>query len=154
MKNVLYKAASWLAVAGGMLALLIAVVTIVNVTAFGLDKIARLFDANVPAIIGYEDFVMIVSSAALMFFPYCQVKRGHVAVDVFIKMFPAWFSRWVDVISGICMTARGSKRQHPFRNPRLANLAVLCSGHHFDVPLGCNCRKSDFRKRGRCLNVN
>ncbi|HCK18084.1 MAG TPA: TRAP transporter small permease, partial [Thalassospira sp.] len=57
MKNVLYKAASWLAVAGGMLALLISIVTIVNVTAFGLDKIARLFDANVPAIIGYEDFV-------------------------------------------------------------------------------------------------
>ena len=106
MKNVLYKAASWLAVAGGLLALLIAVVTIVNVTAFGLDKIARLFDANFPAIIGYEDFVsMIVSSAALMFFPYCQARRGHVAVDVFIKMFPAWFALTVDVISGICMTA-------------------------------------------------
>ena len=106
MKNVLYKAASWLAVAGGMLALLISIVTIVNVTAFGLDKIARLFDANVPAIIGYEDFVsMIVSSAALMFFPYCQAHRGHVAVDVFIKMFPDWFARAVDTLSAILMTA-------------------------------------------------
>lgn len=106
MKNVLYKAASWLAVAGGMLALLISIVTIVNVTAFGLDKIARLFDANVPAIIGYEDFVsMIVSSAALMFFPYCQAHRGHVAVDVFIKMFPDWFARVVDTLSAILMTA-------------------------------------------------
>lgn len=105
MKNVLYKAASWFAVAGGMLALLIALVTIVNVTAFGLDKIARLFDANVPAIIGYEDFVsMIVSSAALMFFPYCQAKRGHVAVDVFISLFPGWFPRVVDTLSGILMT--------------------------------------------------
>lgn len=106
MKNVLYKAASWLAVAGGMLALLISIVTIINVTAFGLDKIARLFDANVPAIIGYEDFVsMIVSSAALMFFPYCQAHRGHVAVDVFIKMFPDWFARVVDTLSAILMTA-------------------------------------------------
>lgn len=106
MKNVLYKAASWLAVAGGMLALLISIVTIVNVTAFGLDKIARLFDANVPAIIGYEDFVsMIVSSAALMFFPYCQAHRGHVAVDVFIKMFPDWFARMVDTLSAVLMTA-------------------------------------------------
>lgn len=105
MKNVLYKAASWFAVAGGLLALLIALVTIVNVTAFGLDKIARLFDANVPAIIGYEDFVsMIVSSAALMFFPYCQAKRGHVAVDVFISLFPGWFPRVVDTLSGILMT--------------------------------------------------
>lgn len=105
MKNVLNKAAAWFAVIGGFLALLIAVVTIVNVTAFGLDKLARLFDANFPAIIGYEDFVsMIVSSAALMFFPYCQVRRGHVAVDVFIKMFPDWFARCVDVISGILMT--------------------------------------------------
>ena len=106
MKNVLYKAASWLAVAGGMLALLISIVTIINVTAFGLDKIARLFDANVPAIIGYEDFVsMIVSSAALMFFPYCQAHRGHVAVDVFIKMFPDWFARVVDTLSSVLMTA-------------------------------------------------
>lgn len=47
---------------------------------------------------------MIVSSAALMFFPYCQAQRGHVAVDVFIKMFPAGFARAIDVISGICMT--------------------------------------------------
>ncbi|KZB68865.1 MULTISPECIES: TRAP transporter small permease [Thalassospira] len=105
MKNVLYKAASWFAVIGGLLALLIAVVTIVNVTAFGLDKIARLFDANFPAIIGYEDFVsMIVSSAALMFFPYCQAHRGHVAVDVFIKMFPDGFARVIDVVSSILMT--------------------------------------------------
>mgnify|MGYP003115197256 FL=1 len=105
MKNVLNKAAAWFAVAGGFLALLIAVVTMVNVTAFGLDKLARLFDANVPAIIGYEDFVsMIVSSAALMFFPYCQSRHGHVAVDVFIKMFPTWFARVVDTASGICMT--------------------------------------------------
>jgi len=106
MKNVLNKAASWFAVAGGLLALMIAVITIVNVTAFGLDKVARLFDANVPAIIGYEDFVsMIISSAALMFFPYCQAQHGHVAVDVFIKMFPDWFARSIDVISGILMTA-------------------------------------------------
>jgi TRAP-type C4-dicarboxylate transport system permease small subunit len=105
MKNVLYKAASWLAVAGGALALLIAIVTIVNVTAFGLDKLARLFNANVPAIIGYEDFVsMIVSSAALMFFPYCQAHRGHVAVDVFIKMFPDGFARIVDTLSDVLMT--------------------------------------------------
>lgn len=48
MKNALYKAASWFAVIGGLLALLIAVVTIVNVTAFGLDKLARLFDAKRP----------------------------------------------------------------------------------------------------------
>ncbi|MEQ8285563.1 TRAP transporter small permease subunit [Thalassospira sp.] len=106
MKNVLNKAASWFAVVGGLLALMIAVVTMVNVTAFGLDKLARLFGENVPAIIGYEDFVsMIISSAALMFFPYCQAKHGHVAVDVFIKMFPTWFARSVDVISGILMTA-------------------------------------------------
>jgi len=106
MKNVLNKAASWFAVAGGLLALMIAVITIINVTAFGLDKVARLFDANVPAIIGYEDFVsMIISSAALMFFPYCQAQHGHVAVDVFIKMFPDWFARSIDVISGILMTA-------------------------------------------------
>lgn len=105
MKNVLNTAAVWFAIVGGVLALMISIVTMVNVTAFGLDKLARLFDANVPAIIGYEDFVsMVVSSAALMFFPYCQARHGHVAVDVFIKMLPSWVARGVNVISGIGMT--------------------------------------------------
>ena len=106
MKRLLFQAASILAVLGGVLALLIAIVTIVNVGGFAIDKIARLFGGNFPAILGYEDFVsLVVSSAALMMFPYCQTRYGHVAVDVFMNLFPAWFGRVVDVVSATLMTA-------------------------------------------------
>jgi TRAP-type C4-dicarboxylate transport system permease small subunit len=39
---------------------------------------------------GYEDFVRLtVSCAALMFFPYCQLRRGHVTVDLFVSPLPS-----------------------------------------------------------------
>ena len=31
----------------------------------------------------------MISCTALMFFPYCQLKRGHVAVDIFVAALPA-----------------------------------------------------------------
>jgi TRAP-type C4-dicarboxylate transport system permease small subunit len=104
MKRLLYQSASGLAVLGGVLALLIAVVTIVNVGGFAIDKVARLFGSHFPAILGYEDFVgLTVSSAALMMFPYCQTRYGHVAVDVFMNLFPSWFGRVVDLVSSTLM---------------------------------------------------
>jgi TRAP-type C4-dicarboxylate transport system permease small subunit len=88
--------AAW-AVAGGLVILAIMLVTSVNVGAFALDRLARLFGANVGALPGYEDFVRLaVSCAALMFFPYCQLRRGHVAVDLFVSLFPRVVKRALD----------------------------------------------------------
>ncbi|MGH1482597.1 MAG: TRAP transporter small permease [Geminicoccales bacterium] len=89
-------AAGW-ALAGGVLMIAIMLVTSVNVGAFALDRIARLFEANVSALPGYEDFVRLaVSCAALMFLPYCQHRRGHVAVDLFVSRLPASVRRGLD----------------------------------------------------------
>ena len=83
------RLAEWWALAGGVLVLAIMIVTSVNVAAFGLDRIARVYGASVSALPGYEDFVRLaVSGAALMFFPYCQLRRGHVSVDLFVGMLP------------------------------------------------------------------
>jgi TRAP-type C4-dicarboxylate transport system permease small subunit len=88
--------AAW-AVAGGLVILAMMLVTLVNVGAFALDRLARLFGANVGALPGYEDFVRLaVSCAALMFFPYCQLRRGHVAVDLFVSLFPRVVKRALD----------------------------------------------------------
>lgn len=96
MKLVERLASQW-ALLGGLLLLAIMIVTSVNIAAFGLDRIARLFGANVSALPGYEDFVRLaISCTALMFFPYCQVKRGHVVVDLFASSFPVWFVRLLD----------------------------------------------------------
>jgi hypothetical protein len=83
MGALLEKLAVWWAILGGVVLLAIVLVTATNVGAFGLDKIARLFGATVSGLPGYEDFVRLaISGAALMLFPYCQLKRGHVAVDL------------------------------------------------------------------------
>ncbi|MBO0333002.1 TRAP transporter small permease [Sneathiella sp. CAU 1612] len=76
------------ALLAGVLTLLIVLATTINTAAFGADKIARLFGANVAGLAGYEDFVRLtISAVALMFFPYCQRRKGHVAVDLFADHF-------------------------------------------------------------------
>lgn len=76
------------ALLAGILTFLIVLVTTINTAAFGADKIARLFGENVAGLAGYEDFVRLaISAVALMFFPYCQRQKGHVAVDLFAERF-------------------------------------------------------------------
>ncbi len=101
MKNpFLHTLVSAWAILGGVIVLIIVGVTMVNVSAFGLDRVARLFGANVGGLPGYEDFVRLaISCAALMFFPYCQAKRGHIVVDLLTANFPVRVQRALDVIS-------------------------------------------------------
>ena len=88
----LSRIVTWWAIAGGVFVLAIVLVTTANVTLFALDRLARPFGGVVSGLPGYEDFVSLaVSCAALMFFPLCQLKRGHVAVDVFTEKLPR---RW------------------------------------------------------------
>jgi TRAP-type C4-dicarboxylate transport system permease small subunit len=106
MPALLEKLAAWWAILGGLVLLAIVLVTATNVGAFGLDKIARLFGGTVSGLPGYEDFVRLaISGAALMLFPYCQLKRGHVAVDLFVNMTPRPVRRALDAVSLIAMAA-------------------------------------------------
>lgn len=85
------------ATGGGLLILAIMVITSVNVGGLGLDRIARQFGSSVAGLPGYEDFVRLaISSAALMFFPYCQLRRGNLAVDLFVSMLPRGTQRLLD----------------------------------------------------------
>lgn len=90
MRRLAEPVAAFWALAGGVLILAIMAVTSINAGTFALDKVARLFDANVAGLSGYEDFVRLaVSCAALMFFPYCQARRGHIVVSLFVDMMSA-----------------------------------------------------------------
>jgi TRAP-type C4-dicarboxylate transport system permease small subunit len=74
------------AIAGGFFTLAIVLVTTTNIALFALDRIARTFGGVVSGLPGYEDFVsLVVSCAALMFIPLCQLRRGHIAIDVFTE---------------------------------------------------------------------
>jgi TRAP-type C4-dicarboxylate transport system permease small subunit len=89
VKTVIERTASAWALLGGVVLLSIVIVTTVNVGAFALDKVARAIGATLSGLPGYEDFVRLaISGGALMFFPYCQLRRGHIAVDLFAKLVP------------------------------------------------------------------
>ena len=106
MRQGLERAVLWWAIAGGVGLLLIVGATAFNVGAFLLDRIARGFGGEVTAFPGYEDFVrLVVSAAALMLFPYCQLKRGHVAVDLLVERMPRRAQRVIDAIALAGMTA-------------------------------------------------
>ena len=88
------RAAELWAIAGGLLLVAIVLVTSANAGAFAADRAARLWGGTVSGLPGYEDFVrLVIGCAALMFFPYAQARRGHVAVDLFIEYLPAWLRR-------------------------------------------------------------
>lgn len=72
----------------GILIIAIVLMTVFNITAFGLDKIARMFDSNVSGLPGYEDLVrLLISCIALMLFPWAQLERGHVSIEFLTENF-------------------------------------------------------------------
>lgn len=87
------------ALLGGVMLIAIVLVTTVNVGAFTLDRMARLVGSNVSGLPGYEDFVRLaISAAALTFFPYCQLRHGHVNVDLFARQFPLSVQRALNIL--------------------------------------------------------
>jgi TRAP-type C4-dicarboxylate transport system permease small subunit len=105
LPRIVERVVTWWALLGGIGLLLIVAATAFNVGAFAADMIARNFGGSVTAFPGYEDFVrLMVSAAVLMLFPYCQLRRGHVAVDLFVERMPPSVQRAIDLISLVGMT--------------------------------------------------
>lgn len=86
-----------LALYGGAVLLLITGLTVINVTGFALDALARPLGGSVPGLAGYEEVVaLLIGGGALAFLPYCQVRYGHVSVDLFTLRAPPAFNAAVD----------------------------------------------------------
>lgn len=93
--------AAW-ALLGGVLLMAIVLATAVNAAGFTANTIARSWGGSVPGLPGYEDAVtMLIGVSALAMFPYCQLKGGHAAVDLFMQKAPRWADRAVTVLSGL-----------------------------------------------------
>ena len=106
MIRLLDRLAGLWALLGGIALLAIVAVTVVNVGAFALDRLARLGGGTVGGLPGYEDFVRLTVGAAVpMFLPWCQARRGHLAVDLFLSRAPAGFNRFIDRVSLVLMAA-------------------------------------------------
>jgi len=99
MEALLKKVCLWWVYLSGLLLLIVVITTVINISAFGLDKIARIFGSNVGALPGYEDFVkLLVSCIALMFFPWAQAERGHISVDFFANKFSSNWQKYLDIL--------------------------------------------------------
>lgn len=99
MRLLLRQTVSTWAVLGGIILISIVVVTSTNVGAFAIDRLARLFGTHFPALPGFEDYVRLaISSAALMFFPYCQQRRGHIVVDLMGSKIPTRVKQGLDTV--------------------------------------------------------
>jgi len=104
MRRTLERVTALWAILGGLVLLLLVAVTAVNAAGFTADRIAGLFGGSVAVMRGYEDLVrLLISAAAPMLFPYCQIRRGHIAVDIFIERMPAAIRRGIDTASLLAM---------------------------------------------------
>lgn len=98
----LERLAAAFAIAGGTILLAIAALT-------GIDVLLRAVDLLAPGrlgiVKGYEDLVrLFVSAAVPLLFPWCQLRRGHVAVDLLAERLPAGIQRGLETV-GVALTA-------------------------------------------------
>ena len=92
------KATRLFALAGGAMLILLALLTIISVigrtiNAYGLGPIQG-------------DFELVENGTAFVVFcclPYCQIRFGHVSVDILARSFPTWLSYLINVISQVGM---------------------------------------------------
>ncbi|MEM7544147.1 MAG: TRAP transporter small permease [Pseudomonadota bacterium] len=78
--NALEKAAYWLALFGGVILAAMALVTVASVIGR-----AFIFAGLSPIRGDYELVQMGCAIAVFSFLPWCQIKRGHVTVDIFVS---------------------------------------------------------------------
>lgn len=104
IKNLLIRLIHVWALLGGVLLLLIVLITAINAAGFTANTFARMWGGNVSGLPGYEDAVqMIVGVAGLMMFPYAQLYRAHASVDVVMQYAPDWANRVVAIVSGVIL---------------------------------------------------
>ena len=98
--RVLYLISKWMAVFGGVLLFILAILTTVSV--FG----RKFLDAPVPG-----DFELVAIGTGIAVFaclPYCQLMRGNVLVDFFMNNAPTRAKTIADIVAGLIFLAVGS----------------------------------------------
>ncbi|MEW7007480.1 MULTISPECIES: TRAP transporter small permease [unclassified Lentilitoribacter] len=106
LTKILIKTIELWAILGGILLMGAVFVTVLNVMGFTANVLVRPFGGYVSGLSGFEDMVTLwVGVVALSFMPYCQLKHGHIAVDVFMKSAPAWLQNTMHFISNLLMVA-------------------------------------------------
>lgn len=89
----------WALLAGSLLLLLV-LITAIAVGSYLLASLGRELGINIPSFSAYEDAVrLLISMTAIMFFPYCQMKKGQVVVYFFSSKLPEKAKLWLDAFA-------------------------------------------------------
>ncbi|MEO0495818.1 MAG: TRAP transporter small permease [Pseudomonadota bacterium] len=95
----------WALLAGAVL-LAIMAATSLNTLSFLIGRFTGPFGFVPPALPGYEDFVSLaIAVAALAFMPWCQLQRGHIAIDIIVSRLPETISNMIDKAWLVLLTA-------------------------------------------------
>ena len=96
----LESCAKWLAYAGGALLAALALITVASV----LGR-AFIFIGLGPIKGDYELVEMGCAIAVFAFMPWCQLKRGHVTVDLFVDMMPMRVTLLFALLGNVALAA-------------------------------------------------
>ena len=88
-----------LAILGGLVLILITVLTVVSITG---RAFVRQGLGPIPG--DFELVEVMTAFAVFSFLPWCQLRGAHATVDVFTSFFPAGVNRVIDLITEILMT--------------------------------------------------
>lgn len=100
IQGAIHWAAFGLAIAGGLALIAMTVLTVVSVTGRGF-----LWAGLGPVPGAYELVEMGSAFAIFSFLPWCQLKRGHVTVDLFLAPLGRRVNLAADLISNVLITA-------------------------------------------------
>jgi TRAP-type C4-dicarboxylate transport system permease small subunit len=105
------RIARWLAVLGGIVLLLLVVITCLSITGRTANTIGHssLVVQHLPALAGFlrhfgpinGDFELVeagIAIAIFAFFPWCTMVRGHATVDIFTTALPAAANRAIELL--------------------------------------------------------
>ncbi len=98
MIRLVYRAAEWLAYLGGVLLCILGLLIVVSVAGRALIKFGL---GPIPG--DFELVEMGTAIAVFFFLPWCYLKDGHAAVDLFYMHLPRWAQRGVSLGSDLLM---------------------------------------------------
>ncbi|TKT80956.1 TRAP transporter small permease [Aquamicrobium sp. LC103] len=88
-----------LAIVGGLVLVLITLLTVVSITGRGFVRYGL---GPIPG--DFELVEALTAFAVFSFLPWCQVQRAHATVDVFTSFMPDGFNRFIDLVTELLMT--------------------------------------------------
>lgn len=97
LEKLLFRTASAFAIAGGLILCGLTAITVISV--IGRAAIARPIPGD------FELVAIGTGIAAFLCLPYCQLKRGHVRVDLFVDRMAPRLARFLDVTAGLLCAA-------------------------------------------------